>query len=143
MARVKRGTTVRARHKKVLKLAAGYRGRSSKCYRIALQRVEKALQYAYRDRRCRKRDMRALWIEFVVSSKAPLPLSIQGEWCFFCTPFIQPGETFFMPLSFSGERFLMRPVDYRPLIMPCYFIESPRLRYGGRRWRILHRSTIV
>jgi large subunit ribosomal protein L20 len=61
MARVKRGTTVRARHKKVLKLASGYRGRSSKCYRIALQRVEKALQYAYRDRRCRKRDMRALW----------------------------------------------------------------------------------
>lgn len=63
MARVKRGTTVRARHKKVLKLASGYRGRSSKCYRIALQRVEKALQYAYRDRRCRKRDMRALWIQ--------------------------------------------------------------------------------
>ena len=63
MARVKRGTTVRARHKKVLKLASGYRGRSSTCYRIALQRVEKALQYAYRDRRCRKRDMRSLWIQ--------------------------------------------------------------------------------
>ena len=63
MARVKRGTTVRARHKKILKLASGYRGRSSKCYRMALQRVENALQYAYRDRRCRKRDMRALWIQ--------------------------------------------------------------------------------
>jgi large subunit ribosomal protein L20 len=63
MARVKRGTTVRARHKKILKLASGYRGRSSTCYRIALQRVEKALQYAYRDRRCRKRDFRALWIQ--------------------------------------------------------------------------------
>lgn len=63
MARIKRGTTIRARHKKILKMASGYRGRSSRCYRIALQRVEKALQYAYRDRRCRKRDMRALWIQ--------------------------------------------------------------------------------
>lgn len=63
MARIKRGTTIRARHKKILKMASGYRGRSSRCYRIALQRVEKALQYAYRDRRCRKREMRALWIQ--------------------------------------------------------------------------------
>lgn len=63
MARVKRGVTSRARHKKILKMASGYRGRSSRCYRIALQRVEKALQYAYRDRRCRKRDMRSLWIQ--------------------------------------------------------------------------------
>src|SRR5258707_5438840 len=63
MAHVKRGTTTHARHKKVLKLAKGYRGRSKNCYRIALQRVEKALQYAYRDRRNRKRDFRALWIQ--------------------------------------------------------------------------------
>ncbi len=63
MARVKRGVTTHARHKKVLKLAKGYRGRSSKCYRPALQRVEKALQYAYRDRRNKKRDFRALWIQ--------------------------------------------------------------------------------
>ena len=63
MARVKRGVTVRARHKKILKMASGYRGRSSRCYRVALQRVEKALQDAYRDRRCRKRDMRGLWIQ--------------------------------------------------------------------------------
>lgn len=63
MAHVKRGTTAHARHKKVLKLAKGYRGRSKSCYRIALQRVEKALQYAYRDRRNRKRDFRALWIQ--------------------------------------------------------------------------------
>lgn len=63
MARVKRGMTARARHKKIIGMASGYRGRSSTCYRIALQRVEKALQYAYRDRRCRKRDMRALWIQ--------------------------------------------------------------------------------
>lgn len=62
MSRVKRGTNVRARHKKILKLAKGYRGRSKNCYRIALQRVEKALRYAYRDRKARKRDMRALWI---------------------------------------------------------------------------------
>jgi len=63
MAHVKRGTTTHARHKKILKMAKGYRGRSKSCYRIALQRVEKALQYAYRDRRNRKRDFRGLWIQ--------------------------------------------------------------------------------
>src|ERR1700756_4466109 len=63
MARVKRGTTTHARHKKVLNLAKGYRGRGSTAYRIAIERVEKALQYAYRDRRNRKRDFRALWIQ--------------------------------------------------------------------------------
>ena len=63
MARVKRGTTSHARHKKVLKLAKGYRGRANSCFTVALQRVEKALQYAYRDRRVRKRDFRGLWIQ--------------------------------------------------------------------------------
>lgn len=63
MARVKGGTSSINRHKKVLKLARGYRGRSSKCFRIALQRLEKALQYAYRDRRNKKRDFRGLWIQ--------------------------------------------------------------------------------
>lgn len=63
MARVKRGVTGRARHKKIIKMAAGYRGRSGTCFRAALQRVEKALQYAHRDRRNRKRDFRALWIQ--------------------------------------------------------------------------------
>ena len=63
MARIKRGVTAKARHKKVLALAKGYRGRNKNCYRLALERVEKALQYAYRDRRNRKRDFRALWIQ--------------------------------------------------------------------------------
>ncbi len=63
MTRVSRGVTAHARHKKVLALANGYRGRSKNCYRIALQRVEKALSYAYRDRRNRKRTFRALWIQ--------------------------------------------------------------------------------
>ncbi len=63
MARVKRGTTTHARHKKVLDLAKGYRGRSSTAYRIALEKVEKGLQYAYRDRRNKKRDFRGLWIQ--------------------------------------------------------------------------------
>jgi large subunit ribosomal protein L20 len=63
MARVKRGVTSHARHKKIVKLAKGYRGRSKNSYRLALQRVEKALQYAYRDRRNRKRDFRGLWIQ--------------------------------------------------------------------------------
>ena len=63
MARVKRGVTTHARHKKILNLAKGYRGRSSKAYRIAIERVEKGLQYAYRDRRNKKRDFRGLWIQ--------------------------------------------------------------------------------
>ena len=63
MARVKRGVTAHARHKKVLGLAKGYRGRSSTAYRIALEKVEKGLQYAYRDRRNKKRDFRGLWIQ--------------------------------------------------------------------------------
>lgn len=63
MARVKGGKTAHARHKKVIKMAKGYRGRSKNCFRIAVERVEKALQYAYRDRRVRKRNFRALWIQ--------------------------------------------------------------------------------
>ena len=63
MARVKRGVTAHARHKKVLDLAKGYRGRGSKVYRIAIEKVEKALRYAYRDRRNKKRDFRGLWIQ--------------------------------------------------------------------------------
>src|SRR5205814_9649826 len=65
MARVKRGVTAHARHKKVLELAKGYRGRNSSAYRIAIEKVEKALRYAYRDRRNRKRDFRGLWIQRV------------------------------------------------------------------------------
>ena len=63
MARVKRGVTTHARHKKILGLAKGYRGRGGTAYRIAIEKVEKALRYAYRDRRNRKRDFRALWIQ--------------------------------------------------------------------------------
>src|ERR687883_1072379 len=63
MARVKRGVTAHARHKKVLDLAKGYRGRGGTAYRIAIEKVEKALRYAYRDRRNKKRDFRGLWIQ--------------------------------------------------------------------------------
>ncbi len=62
MARVKRGVVARARHKKVLDKAKGYYGARSKVYRVAKQAVIKAGQYAYRDRRQRKRQFRALWI---------------------------------------------------------------------------------
>ncbi|GAB4127484.1 MAG: 50S ribosomal protein L20 [Sideroxydans sp.] len=62
MARVKRGVTARARHKKVLNQAKGYRGRRKNVYRIAKEAVMKAGQYAYRDRRQRKRQFRTLWI---------------------------------------------------------------------------------
>lgn len=62
MPRVKRGVVARARHKKVLALAKGYYGRRKNVYRVAKQAVIKAGQYAYRDRRQRKRQFRALWI---------------------------------------------------------------------------------
>lgn len=62
MPRVKRGVTARARHKKILAKAKGYRGARSRVYRVAFQAVVKAGQYAYRDRRQRKRQFRALWI---------------------------------------------------------------------------------
>src|SRR3546814_2999060 len=62
MARVKRGVTTHARHKKIVDMAAGYRGRASTNFRIAVERVEKGLQYAYRDRRNKNREFRGLWI---------------------------------------------------------------------------------
>ncbi len=62
MPRVKRGVTAKARHKKVLELAKGYRGRRNNVYRIAKEAVMKAGQYAYRDRRNKKREFRVLWI---------------------------------------------------------------------------------
>jgi large subunit ribosomal protein L20 len=63
MARVKRGVTTHARHRKVVKMASGYRGRASTNFRIAIEKVEKGLQYAFRDRRAKKRNFRALWIQ--------------------------------------------------------------------------------
>ena len=63
MPRVKRGVTARARHKKVLDQAKGFRGRRKNVYRIAKEAVMKAGQYAYRDRRNKKRDFRGLWIQ--------------------------------------------------------------------------------
>ena len=63
MARVKRGVTTKARHKRVLELAKGYYGRRKNTIRIARQAVEKAGQYAYRDRKAKKRSFRGLWIQ--------------------------------------------------------------------------------
>lgn len=63
MSRVRTSVTQSARHKKILKLAKGYRGRAKDCFRVAIEKVEKGLRYAYRDRRNKKRDFRALWIQ--------------------------------------------------------------------------------
>jgi len=63
MARVKRGVAAHSKHKKTLKLAKGYYGRRKNTIRVAKQAVEKAMQYAYRDRKVRKRNFRALWIQ--------------------------------------------------------------------------------
>ena len=63
MARVKRGVTTHAKHRKVIKAADGFRGLRKNTFRTAVQAVEKAGQYAYRDRRVRKREFRKLWIQ--------------------------------------------------------------------------------
>lgn len=63
MSRVKRGVTTHARHKKIIDAAKGYRGRGKSSFRIAIEKVEKGLQYAYRDRRAKKREFRKLWIQ--------------------------------------------------------------------------------
>ena len=62
MPRVKRGVTARAKHKKVFEFTKGHRGRRKNVYRVATQSMDKALQYAYRDRRTKKRNFRSLWI---------------------------------------------------------------------------------
>ena len=63
MSRVKRGLTAHARHKKILNMAKGYRGRNKNVFRVAVEKVEKGLQYAYRDRKAKKRSFRSLWIQ--------------------------------------------------------------------------------
>ena len=75
MPRVKRGVTARARHKKVLALAKGYRGRRKNVYRVAKQAVMKAGQYAYRDRRAKKREFRRLWIARINAGSRALGLT--------------------------------------------------------------------
>ena len=75
MPRVKRGVTARARHKKVLKQAKGFRGRRKNVYRVAKQAVMKAGQYAYRDRRQKKRQFRALWIARINAAVRELGMS--------------------------------------------------------------------
>ena len=75
MSRVKRGVTSHARHKKILKAAEGYYGRRKNTIRIAKQAVEKANQYAYRDRKRRKRTFRALWIQRLNAAVRPFGLT--------------------------------------------------------------------
>ena len=75
MARVKRGVTSHAKHKKILKAAKGYYGRRKNTIRIAKQAVEKANQYAFRDRKRRKRTFRALWIQRLNAAVRPFGLN--------------------------------------------------------------------
>src|SRR5437868_1481287 len=75
MARVKRGVTAHAKHKKVLKAAKGYYGRRKNTIRVAKQAVEKANQYAYRDRKRKKRTFRALWIQRLNAAVRPFGLN--------------------------------------------------------------------
>ena len=75
MARVKRGTTVRQKHNKILDRAKGYLGRHHSTYRAAREKTEKAGQYAYRDRRQKKRDFRSLWIVRINAAVRPSGLT--------------------------------------------------------------------
>jgi large subunit ribosomal protein L20 len=75
MARVKRGVTTHAKHKKVLKAAKGYYGRRKNTIRVAKQAVERAQQYAYRDRKRKKRTFRALWIQRLNAAVRPFGLT--------------------------------------------------------------------
>jgi len=75
MPRVKRGVTARARHKKVIEQAKGYRGRRNNVYRIAKEAVMKAGQYQYRDRRAKKREFRVLWIARINAASREFGLS--------------------------------------------------------------------
>src|SRR6478736_247061 len=75
MARVKRGVTAHARHKKIIKQAKGYYGRRKNVFRAAVQAVEKAGQYAYRDRRRKKRNFRSLWIQRINAAARQLGLT--------------------------------------------------------------------
>jgi len=74
MARAQSSQTHR-RHKKIIKMAKGYRGRGKNCFRTAVQRVEKALQYAYRDRKAKKRTFRGLWIQRINAATRELGLT--------------------------------------------------------------------
>ncbi len=75
MSRVKKGVTAHARHRKVITNAKGYRGRRKNTFRIANQAVEKAGQYAYRDRRARKRNFRSLWIQRINAAARELGMT--------------------------------------------------------------------
>ena len=75
MARVKRGVTAHAKHKKILKAAKGYYGRRKNTIRVAKQAVERAQQYAYRDRKRKKRTFRALWIQRLNAAVRPFGLT--------------------------------------------------------------------
>mgnify|MGYP001246855653 CR=1 FL=1 len=75
MSRVKRGVTTHARHRKVIKKAKGYSGRRKNTFRVANQAVEKAGQYAYRDRRTKKRNFRSLWIQRINAATRELGLT--------------------------------------------------------------------
>jgi large subunit ribosomal protein L20 len=77
MARVKRGVTTHAKHKKVIKQASGFRGRRKNTFKVAKQAVEKSMQYAYRDRKVKKRDFRSLWTQRINAGARELGYPIQ------------------------------------------------------------------
>ena len=75
MARVKRGVTTHAKHKKVIKQAKGFRGRRKNTFKVAKQAVEKSMQYAYRDRKVKKREFRSLWLQRINAGAREMGIS--------------------------------------------------------------------
>src|ERR1700679_1188842 len=121
MARVKRGTTSHARHKKVLEQSKGFRGRTSTTYRAARERLEKSLQYAYRDRRNKKREFRGLWIQRINAATREHGLTYSGllaglrggamRWTARCWP---PSPTTMPPRLARSSRRCRPPWPDRP-----------------------------
>ena len=75
MARVKRGVTTHAKHKKIIKQAKGFRGRRKNTFKVAKQAVEKSMQYAYRDRKVKKREFRSLWLQRINAGAREMGIS--------------------------------------------------------------------
>lgn len=111
MSRAKSGIVSKKRHRKVLKLAKGYRGRSNSCFSIAIEKVEKALRYAYRDRRNRKREFRSLWIQRINAAAREEGLTYSEFICSLRKKGIQVNRKILSDIAISGFKSFIQAVS--------------------------------